>query len=219
MRMSFPALRVTSQPPGESFDFQCALMSLPHAFGTTLETIPNAAPYVATDPARVEKWRARLGAEGFKIGITWRGSAKSRRNGRSFPLAALAPLAAIANVRLISLQKNEGVEELDDLPARMTVETLGEDYEPGGDFFLDVGGVMQVLDLVVSPDTSLAHVAGALGRPTWLALDDAAEWRWLLDRADSPWYPSARLFRQRARGDWGGVMADMAAALREKLGR
>jgi tetratricopeptide (TPR) repeat protein len=190
MRMSFPAVRVLSQPPpGESFDIQCPLMSLPHAFGTTLQTIPGATPYLASDPARMGRWRERLGG-GFKIGVAWRGSAQGRRFGRSFPLGALAPLGEIPGVRVISLQKPGDAEGLGDF-ARL--ETLGDDFDAGPDAFLDAAAVMQNLDLVISADTSLAHLAGALARPVWIALSDPADWRWQI--------------------------ADIAAALRETLGR
>jgi tetratricopeptide (TPR) repeat protein len=215
MRMSFPAVRVLTQaPPGESFDFQSPLMSLPYGFGTTVDTVPGPSPYLACDPERVGKWRERLGAGGFRIGIAWQTSAQGQRHGRNFPLASLAPLAEIPGVRLISLQKGADAAALADLPQ---VESLGDDFDAGADAFLDGSAVMQCLDLVITPDTSLAHLAGALARPLWIALSDVADWRWLRDRADTPWYPTARLFRQSRIGDWSGVMADMAAALRERL--
>jgi hypothetical protein len=123
-------------------------------------------------------------------------------------------------VRLISLQKVNGLEQLAHLPEGMRVETLGDDFESGPDAFCDAAAVMTGLDLVVTTDTSIAHLAGALGRPVWLALKHAADWRWLLDRADSPWYPTATLYRQRVRMDWDEVFARMAidARLRAQSG-
>ena len=124
--------------------------------------------------------------------------------GKSFALAEFLGLSKLPSVRLISLQVNDGVEQLGDLPEGMKVETLGDDFDLGDDAFLDTAAVMENLDLVVSADTSVAHLAGALGRPVWVALKWVPDWRWLLDRSDSPWYPTMRLFRQRASDDWRG---------------
>ena len=151
---------------------------------------------------------------GFRIGIAWR----ARPNvpidrGRSFPLRCLAPLARLPGVRLISLQKDHALEELKTLPSGMIVETLGPEFDAGPGGFVDAAAVMMSLDLVISVDTSLAHLAGALGRPVWIALQRVPDWRWLLEREDTPWYPTARLFRQRAAGEWDEVFARMAAEL------
>ena len=158
-----------------------------------------AVPYLAAEPERARKWAARIGAEGFKIGVVWQGNPNPEVDmARSVPLAAFAPIAAIAGVRLISLQVGYGVEQLADLPAGMQVETLGDDFDVGSDGFVDTAAAMAALDLVVTCDTSVAHLAGALARPTWVALKQDAEWRWLRDRDDSPWYPTLRLFRQNS---------------------
>jgi hypothetical protein len=119
--------------------------------------------------------------------------------GRSFPLTHFEGLSKIPGVRLISLQKNAGVEQLRELPAGMSVETLGDEFDAGPDAFLDTAAAMESLDLVIASDTAVAHLAGALGRPVWVALKYVPDWRWLLDRADSPWYPTMRLFRQKRR--------------------
>jgi uncharacterized protein DUF6165 len=116
------------------------------------------------------------------------------------------------------LQKNDGVEQLQHLPEGMQVETLGEDYDAGDDAFLDTAAVMETLDLVISCDTAVAHLAGARGRPIWVALKYVPDWRWMLDRTDSPWYPTMRLFRQRTRDDWKGVFSEIESALRERMG-
>jgi hypothetical protein len=116
-------------------------------------------------------------------------------------------------VRLISLQKVNGLDQLANLPEGMAVETLGDGFDPGPDIFVDTAAAMTCCDLVITPDTSVAHLAGALGVNAWVALPQVADWRWLSGRSDSPWYPSLRLFRQTATGDWAGVFARMAAAL------
>ncbi len=135
------------------------------------------------------------------------------------PLVALAPLAAVDGVRLISLQKGFGEEQLADLPTSMRVETLGADFDSGPDAFVDAAAAMMRLDLVVTCDTSIAHLAGALARPVWVALKTDAEWRWMTGRADSPWYPTMRLFRQSRRGAWSDVFEGMARAIAELTGR
>jgi tetratricopeptide (TPR) repeat protein len=212
---SLPGVRMLAEPPrDEQFDAQIALSSLPRAFATRIDSVPAPVPYLAAEPELMRKWAARIGAEGFKIGVVWQGNANPEADmARSAPLAAFAPLAAMPGVRLISLQVGFGVEQLAKLPAGMRVETLGSDFDAGPDSFLDTAAAMSQLDLIVTCDTSIAHLAGALARPTWVALKKEAEWRWLRDRDDSPWYPSLRLFRQRQRGEWSDVFAAMAGEL------
>ena len=155
---------VDSPPEGELFDAQIAISSLPRAFGTRLETIPAAVPYLAAEPALREIWLKRIGVEGFKIGVVWQGNPNPEADrARSMPLTALAPLAEIAGVRLISLQKGFGEEQLANLPPSMRVETLGADFDAGADAFVDTAAAMTCLDLIVTCDTSIAHLAGALG--------------------------------------------------------
>ena len=178
---------------------------------TRLETIPGAVPYLTAEPALRDMWRQRIGAEGFKIGVVWQGNPNPEADrARSMPLAALAPLAEVAGVRLISLQKGFGEEQLSNLPPSMRVETLGAGFDAGADAFVDTAAAMTCLDLVVTCDTSLAHLAGALALPVWVALKSDAEWRWMTERADSPWYPTMRLFRQSRRGVWADVFEAMA---------
>jgi hypothetical protein len=203
-----------SPPEGEPFDAQIAISSLPHAFGTRLETIPATVPYLAAEPASRETWLKRIGAEGFKIGVVWQGNPDPEADpARSMPLTALAPLARIAGVRLVSLQKGFGEEQLSDLAPAMRIETLGANYDAGEDAFVDTAAAMTCLDLVITCDTSVAHLAGALAVPVWVALKRDAEWRWLTERSDSPWYPTMRLFRQTRRGVWSDVFEAMAAEL------
>ena len=201
-----------------AFDYQIPLMSLPHVFGTALDSLPGEVPYLFADREAVTSWRARIGSEGFRVGINWQGNPKYKNDRRrSVPLAFFAPLAAITGVRLISLQAVHGLDQLERLPAGMDVETLGETITANPDGMAEVAAVMESLDLVVTSDTAVAHLAGALGRPVWVALSDDPDWRWMADRADSPWYPTMRLFRQTVRDDWAGVFAEIAAAIREKM--
>ena len=203
----------------QRFDFHCPLLSLPLHFQTTLETIPAETPYLFAEPELANAWNQRLGSHGFKVGIAWQGSPTSAADvGRSIPLKVYERLASFSGVRLISLQKNHGLEQLQDLPAGMKVETLGADFDEGPDAFIDTAAVMANLDLIVTSDTSIAHLAGALGRPVWVALKYAPDWRWLLDREDSPWYPTMRLFRQTTHGDWAEVIAHIAKELHHTVG-
>jgi hypothetical protein len=206
--------------PGAAFDFQCAMMSLPHVFGTAADTIPRRVPYLEPEADLVAHWKQKIGSDGFKIGIVWHAKSSStaevRRHGlrRSFPLAELAPLSRISGVRFISLQKHEGLDQLLTLPAGMRVETLGDEFDNQGDAFIDSAAVMQCLDLIITADTSIAHLAGALGRPAWILLRYVPDWRWLLGRDDSPWYPTLRLFRQTTEGDWKSAVARAAEQLK-----
>jgi tetratricopeptide (TPR) repeat protein len=200
------------------FDFQCALMSLPHRFGTDLASIPNSVPYLRAEDAVIARWRERIGAHGFKIGIAWQGNPQVPIDrGRSIPLTQYFALARLPGVRLISLQKQHGLDQLGELPDDVTIETLGGDFDNGPDAFVDTAAVMENLDLIITSDTSIAHLAGALGRSTWVALMYVPDWRWLLDREDSPWYPTMRLFRQPERDNWQPVFANMERELRSLL--
>jgi tetratricopeptide (TPR) repeat protein len=200
-----------------AFDYQIPVMSIPAALATTLADLPGPSPYLKSDPARAEKWRARVGAEGFKIGIVWQGNPKYFRDAyRSIPLRHFAPIAAVPGVRLISLQAIHGLDQLNALPAGMRVETYGEEIANNPDGFEEIAALMANLDLVVTSDTVSAHLAGGLGFPTFVALRRRPDWRWMQERSDSPWYPTMRLFRQRAHGDWQGVFEDVAAAVAER---
>ena len=211
---------VDCPPEGEEFDTQIAISSLPYAFGTRLETIPAAVPYLAAEPGLREMWLKRIGAEGFKIGVVWQGNFDPEADrARSMPLSALAPLVGITGVRLISLQKGFGEEQLSDLAPTMRVETLGADFDAGADAFVDTAAAMTCLDLVVTCDTSIAHLAGALAVPVWVALKTDAEWRWMTERSDSPWYPTMRLFRQARRYVWSDVFEAMAGEIAELVER
>jgi tetratricopeptide (TPR) repeat protein len=199
-----------------AFDCHAPLMSLPGLFGTTLATVPADVPYLTAEPALVETWRGRLGAlDGFKVGVAWQGNPHHKWDRwRSVPLPVFASLAEVSGVRLVSLQKGPGVEQLPAIKDRFDVTELGEEFVKGS--WGDTAAVMAALDLVVSVDTATAHLAGALGVPVWVPLPTLVDWRWLLGRDDSPWYPTMRLFRQKALGDWEPVFDRMAGALRKR---
>jgi tetratricopeptide (TPR) repeat protein len=201
-------------PKDTAFDLAIPLLSLPNAFATTGATIPHDSPYLAAEPERVQRWRARIGTGGFRIGVCWQGNAASPADrGRSFPARLMEPLAAIPGVRLISLQQQDGLEQLATLPQGIPIETL-EDAEGDGHAFMDTAAIMQSLDLVVTCDTAIAHLAGALGRPVWVALKQVAHWVWLRDRRETPWYPTMRLFRQAQPGAWEDLLQELASELR-----
>jgi len=217
---------VASDAPLPPFDVQASVMSVPGLVGTGLETIPARVPYLHADPERIEAWRRALaagaGAERpFTIGVAWQGNRSvatysSGRN-RSYPPQALAPLAALPGVRFLSLQAGPDRGRAP-LPAGLPDFDPGMALESDPDAaFVDTAAAIMTCDLVISCDTSIAHLAGALGAPVWTALPLVADWRWLVDRDDSPWYPSMRLFRQRHLGDWAGVFECMAARLKEQI--
>ncbi|HEX3756074.1 MAG TPA: tetratricopeptide repeat protein [Rhizomicrobium sp.] len=196
-----------------SCDYRALLLSLPHIFRTQLDNVPGSVPYLHPEPERTTAWARRIGGEGFRIGIAWQGDRRLDVDiGRSPPLALFAALAEVPGVRLISLQKFDGLDQLQGLPPDMPVEIL-EDFDSGPDGFVDTAAVMANLDLVITSDTAIAHLAGALARPTWVVLKHVPDWRWLLEREDTPWYPGMRLFRQPAPGDWHSVFAAMHAQL------
>jgi len=207
---------ITELKAADSFDFQCALMSLPHRFKTDLHSIPPA-PSLRAEPDLVARWRERIGGHGFKVGIAWQGNPKAMELTRFIPLAQFVPLARIPDVRLISLQYKDGLDQLADLPPDVRIETLGDDFNSGPDAFIDTAAVTANLDLIISCDTSLPHVSSGIGRPTWIAINHVPDWRWMLDRDDSPWYPTVRLFRQPEKGDWKSVFANMERELRALL--
>ena len=209
---------ISSIDEREPFDFQCALMSLPLWFGTELHSIPNEVPYLKADDDLAARWKKKLGGQGFKVGIAWQGApGRAIDQGRSIPLAEFFPLARIRGVRLFSLQKTHGLDQLEDLPEDVKIKTFGDDFDGGPDAFVDTAAVMAGLDLIVTSDTSVAHLAGALGRPTWVALKHVPDWRWQVDRDDNPWYPTLRLFRQETAGDWRHVFSSIERELRSAV--
>ena len=193
---------------------QATILGLAAALGVTPDTTLGADPYLSSDDATAGRWRSTLQVVPgrFQIGVSWQGNPRQSDDARrSFRLGHLAPLAAVAGASLISLQKGHGCEQLAD--AGFPVVDLGFEYQVGD--WLDTAAIVGQLDLVISADSAVCHLAGGLGKPVWTALSHPAEWRWLLDRDDSPWYPTMRLFRQERLGEWGPVFRRMAEALGE----
>jgi hypothetical protein len=196
------------------------LMSVPAIVGTTPTRNIPPAPYMRAEPARAARWAERLGPDGFKVGIVWQGNpSHARDRTRSLPLAALVALADVAGARLISLQKGFGAEQIATVPFRDRIEALADSADVSAAALLDHAALIAGLDLVITVDTMLAHLAGALGRPVWLLLEHLPDWRWLTARPDTPWYPSMRLFRQRTPGAWAPVMQEVVSALRDVVRR
>jgi tetratricopeptide (TPR) repeat protein len=217
MGLNAPFELVDANDLGLKFDFHIPLLSAPYAFRTDYATIPGRRPYLKVEPDLIEFWWNKIGAEGLKIGICWQGSTGRIDAGRSFSVTEFHRLAGIPGVRLISLHRGEGESQLIDLPVGMNVESLEPDYDAGPHAFVDAAAAIACCDLVITSDTAIAHLAGALGVPTWVALKCFPDWRWLLNRSDSPWYPSMRLFRQPAPGDWNSVFVEMEQALRTEF--
>lgn len=188
------------------------LMSTPRLLHLTPNAIPAQDAYLKPEPARVARWAERLGADGFKVGVVWQGSAA----GSAAPLSELAPLAGIPGVRLISLQKQPGAAEIAGVPFGAAIERILNDTDMGAEGLLDMAALTANLDLVIGIDSMPAHLAGALGKPVFLALPHVPDWRWLTDRTDTLWYPHMRLFRQATDRQWGPVFAQIADALRQR---
>jgi tetratricopeptide (TPR) repeat protein len=197
--------------PLPSFDVHCPLPSLPRIFKTELDSIPASVPYLWPDAALVQSWRQRLGNTSAKrVGIVWGGRLRPDPR-RSARLQDLALLAEIPGIELFSLQAGSARAQTASPPPGFHLIDLMDDVHD----FADTAALIANLDLVISIDTAVAHLAGALGRPIWIMLPYVPSWRWLLDRTDSPWYPTMRLFRQAFPGDWSGVVQKVSAALRE----
>ncbi|HQU45321.1 MAG TPA: tetratricopeptide repeat protein, partial [Pirellulales bacterium] len=202
--------------PIPEIDVHLPLLSLPMVFGTTVETVPGEVPYLYAKPELIERWRKELSYIGaLKIGIAWKGNPRYRGDRhRSIPLERFAPLADIPGVRLIGLQKGLGTEQIAQLNDRFSLTELPASRDEAAGSFMDTAAILKNIDLVISCDSSLTHLAGSLGVPVWLAQSLASDWRWLLNRDDSPWYPALRIFRQKTLGDWEEVFERMAGELR-----
>jgi Tfp pilus assembly protein PilF len=197
------------------FDVYAPLMSLPMIFETRLSNVPAVVPYLTPDADLIARWRQELGPRGqCDVGIAWQGNPRFRGDRhRSFPLARFEPLTRIDGVRLFSLQRGFGANQIGELNGQFAVADVGSRFSD----LMDTAAVMSNLDLLITSDSSLAHLAGAIGVPIWVAIPIAADWRWLTDREDNPWYPTMRLFRQKARGDWDEVFVRIAEELRARI--
>jgi tetratricopeptide (TPR) repeat protein len=193
-----------------AFDWHCPLLSLPLAFGTELNSIPVPIPYLKAPEEAAALWSPRLDPDRLRVGLVWSGNPTHARNGdRSMTVEAMARLSRIENAAFYSLQMGASAAALDALGGTGIVDLRDQIHD-----FADTAAIVANLDLVITVDTSVAHLAGGMGKPVWILLHRVADWRWLQDREDSPWYPTARLFRQATAGDWHGVMERVEGELR-----
>lgn len=197
-----------------SFDVQIPLMSLPLIFNTDLDTIPAQIPYLFPDETLVKYWKQELATNTtIKVGICFQGNNKystaqlrAAVSAKSLLVNQFAPLSKIEGVTLYCLQKETGTEQLNQLSSHFTLKQFDETFDGAHGRFMDTAAVMKNLDLVITVDTSIAHLAGAIGIPTWIILPEPADWRWMLNRCDTPWYPTVKLFRQPTTGDWNSII-------------
>lgn len=197
------------------FDLQLPLLNLPGALGATLENIPHKEPYLKTDLSLIEKWRSKINSRKFKVGLVWAGNPKHEDDhNRSIELSAFAQLIKMPDLTFYSLQKERSDTQSNNKAEDANLIDTGSELTD----FADTAALISNLDIIISVDTAVAHLAGALGRPVWILLPYAPDWRWMLEREDTPWYPTMRLFRQSRFGDWYDVIANVEEALKELLG-
>jgi len=202
--------RMPEREPPVGCDYYVPILSLPWIFGTTINTIPAGIPYLYADTKKVKFWQNRLAGSEYKVGLVWKGNPDHKNDRlRSCSLEDFAPLTTIPDIRLYGIQKGDAAADAKASLDGM-VTNLGEELAD----FTDTAGLIANMDLIISVDTSVAHLAGAMGKQTWTLLPFAPDWRWMLDRGDSPWYPTMRLFRQPEREDWDGVFHELSETLR-----
>ncbi|MEO8268608.1 MAG: tetratricopeptide repeat-containing glycosyltransferase family protein [Aureliella sp.] len=203
-------------PWQQPVDWQCSLLDVADLLELDADSIPHQVPYLRAAPQLQQYWQQRMPSSPgtFRVGISWQGNPDHQADAyRSLPLTCFEGLAAIPNVELISLQQGAGREQIGQWQGVRPLSQLPADVDQSSGAFMDTAAIMHTLDLVITSDTAIAHLAGALGIPTWIALGFVPDWRWLLNRDDSPWYPSVRLFRQSRMGDWSSVFKEIAQAL------
>ncbi|MCX5922292.1 MAG: tetratricopeptide repeat-containing glycosyltransferase family protein [Candidatus Dependentiae bacterium] len=202
-----------------AFDYQIPMLNLPHVYKTNLQTIPADIPYLRAAPQLITQWRSLLAQDtNFKIGICWRGDSAHGAS-KFMPFNYFARLAELPGVSVYSLQKDETTndQKYNALIQETRIKRFEGDFDEHHGRFMDTAAVIKNLDLIITVDTSIAHLAGGLGVPTWIVLPFPAEWRWLIERDDSPWYPTMRLFRQQEYNNWQGVYTQLLQALAERL--
>jgi tetratricopeptide (TPR) repeat protein len=212
---------ITKQNAIPPHDYAFYYFSLPLICGTQSEaTIPRAVPYLTTQNSLTQSWKTKIQTNNkFKIGLSWHAKDQdasfefSPYRKRSIPLTDMAPLASVNNAIFYSLQKITGLDELHNVPKIFNIITFDTDFDESNGRFMDTASLMLNLDLVITVDTAVAHLAGALGVTTWLLLPKTADWRWGIDRTDSAWYPSMRLFRQKHAGNWNEVIEEVKETL------
>ncbi len=216
VELSMPGVHCLAPERQAEVDYHVALLDLPMHYGTTLETIPDAAPYLHAPQGKVDAWRERLApwSDKFKIGLAWSGSQQQvNNNNRGIHLSELMPIMGMPGVQCFSLQKGDAGAFGDVSPAADRLVDLTGAWAD----FTDSAAMLQNLDLVITVDTAVAHLAGAMGRPVWVMLGPNADWRWLLEREDSPWYPRMRLFRRAHGASRSAQLADVTTALQGEL--
>lgn len=201
-----------------SYDATTTLMSLPALFNSTEETIPVNIPYINPDPDLVNFWQTSMCNSKFKIGLCWQADVSNDASRlpvarRGIPLKLLYPLGDINNVQFYSLQQKDGTEQLTDIPDEFPIYIFDENFDKTHGSFMDTAAVMHQLNLIITVDTAIAHLAGSMGIPVWLLLPYSADWRWIAGRTDSPWYPTMRIFKQPAPFDWQTVVQDVEQEL------
>lgn len=202
----------------QNYDTKISMMSLPYLFDTTIDTVPAPIPYLHADKKLEDYWKEKLKKDkNFRVGLCWHAKPihleEQPRTRRSVPLKQFAPLSEIEGLSFYSLQQIHGVDQLDDLPDGFVVHTFDNNFDKNHGRFMDTAAVIKNLDLVISVDTSIVHLAGALGKQIWVLIPHTAEWRWMNDREDTPWYPNVRLFRQPQPGDWDSVIEKIKDSL------
>jgi len=214
---------VTTSDPLPHFDYQVTLASLPLMFNTQIETIPADIPYIKADPALVAYWKDKVCPRSFNIGICWQGNAHYSNKAaqlvvakKSMALKTFAPISEVNSCTMFSLQKIDGTDQLNTF-SNVPIVDFGKEVDEEHGKFMDTAAIIMNLDLIITIDTSTAHLAAALGKPTWILLPYTADWRWMLKSDTSPWYPNVRLFRQKTAGDWQGVMNKVVQALKEYI--
>jgi len=198
------------------FDYQIPLLNTPAVCKTNLDTIPADIPYLYADKQIEKTWKKKITGKNFKVGLCWFGDAVHGQT-KFMPLADFVPLMRMEGVSFYSLQKYSGLEQIADLPDDVTLHLFEDDFDKTNGGFMDTAAVMKHLDLVITADTSVAHLAGGLGVPVWIVLPFPAEWRWLTEKENSPWYPTARLFRKKTSENWSLAKQELLAALQEQL--
>jgi tetratricopeptide (TPR) repeat protein len=196
--------------PLPQFDLHCPFISLPHALGAELKTIPSPEGYLAVSKQAAEAARQKYPGSGMRIGLAWAGNPRHKADAlRSMPLAAFLPLAKMPGITLFSLQKGAAVQQMAPLQSTLPILDAASDHNS----MAETAALVATLDVVISIDTSIAHLAGAMGKPVWVLLAHLADWRWMEQRKDSPWYQSAKLIRQPSPGDWDSVIQQVIEEL------
>lgn len=210
------------------FDVHSPLLSLPYVLKTRLDTVPCEIPYLYADEKLVADWKQKLSADkNFKIGICWQGNdnyatplLRATVAQKSVHPKEFAPICNVPGVSVYSLQKTTGTDQLKDLPEGVRIITFDGDFDQSNGRFMDTAAVIKNLDLIITVDTSISHLASGLGTPTWIMLPNPADWRWMIDRNDSPWYPNiTRLFKQPMPGDWQSMIKEVAVELAKHIGK